>query len=270
VNGAEPDLGLFGPGSMAWRMHREPAMLLGGLRALILQALHPLAMAAVADFSDYQSDVWARYDRTSNYVNVTIFGTTAQALAAGRRVREVHVPIHGVDAVTGRAYAADDPTLLLWVHAVLIDSFVTAYDRLCRPLAEGDRDRYVAEMVRQAELVGLTAGDVPASWEANVAFLASLQPELRVTPAAEKALHTILRPPLPAWRRPFWSMIAAAALSITPDYALSMYKVRRPPLSDAVLRPSIRIFAGTARRFLQPPPVIVAARRRAAEVGSRL
>lgn len=255
---------------MAWRMHREPAMLLGGLRALIVQALHPLAMAAVADFSDYRSDVWARYDRTSNYVTVTVFGTTAQALAAGRRVREVHVPIHGVDSVTGRPYAADDPTLLLWVHAVLIDSFVTAYDRLCRPLPEAERDRYVAEMVRQAELVGLAAGDVPASWRGNVDFLASLHRELQVTPAAEMALQTILHPPLPAWRRPFWSMIAAAALSISPDYALSMYGVRRPPLSDAVLRPSIRVFAATARRILSPPPVIVAARRRAAEAGATL
>jgi uncharacterized protein (DUF2236 family) len=269
VDGSEPDLGLFGPGSMAWRMHREPAMLLGGLRALIVQALHPLAMAAVVDFSDYESDVWGRYNRTSSYVNTTIFGTTAQALAAGRRVREVHGPIHGVDAVTGHPYAADDPTLLLWVHAVLIDSFVTAYVRLCRPLSDGDRDRYVAEMVRQAELVGLPAADVPASWQANVDFLDSLHGELRATPAAHRALRTVLRPPLPAWRRPFWSMIAAAALSITPEYALSMYGLRRPPLSDAVLRPSIRIFAATARRFLRPPPVIVAARRRAAEMGSR-
>ena len=264
------DIGLFGPGSMAWTMHREPAMLIGGLRALMVQALHPLAMAAVTDFSDYKSDVWSRYDRTSSYVTTTIFGSTRQARAAGRRVREVHGPIRGVDAVTGLPYAADDPELLLWVHAVLVDSFVAAYQRFVRRLPDADLDRYVGELVRQAELVGLDAARVPPTWAGNQAFLASLRPALRSTPAAIEALDTILHPPLPAWRRPFWEVAGRAAVSIMPGYALSLYGLRRRPLLDRAVRPMVAHGSWAARVFLKPPPVLREARRRAAVRGRRL
>ncbi|MBO0690195.1 MAG: DUF2236 domain-containing protein [Candidatus Dormibacteraeota bacterium] len=260
---ASHDLGLFGPGSVAWRLHREPALLVGGLRALMLQALHPLAMAAVTDFSDYRSDVWGRYDRTTNYVVTTIFGTTRQAEALGRRVREVHRPMRGVDAVTGQAYAADDPVLLLWVHAALVESFAVAYQRFVRPLTTGELDAYVGEMVRQAELVGLEAASVPATWEQLQGFLTRMRPALLATPAATDALYTVLHPPLPSWRRPAWWAIARAALSLLPDYALELYGLRRRPAVDAALRPVIGYGARFARLVLPPPPVIREARRRA-------
>jgi uncharacterized protein (DUF2236 family) len=261
------DLGLFGPGSTAWRLHREPALLIGGLRALMVQALHPLAMAAVADFSDYRSDVWGRYARTTNYVVTTIFGTTRQAHAVGGRVREVHRPMRGVDAVTGRAY---DPELLIWVHVVLLDSFVAAYERFVRPLTAADRDRYAAEMVAQAELVGLERDVVPASWDAVQGFLAKLRGDLLCTPAAQQAAETVLHPPLPAWRRPFWAVAGRAATSILPDYALELYGLRHRPLVDAVLRPLVGGGARAARLVLPPPPVLRAARRRARAAGRRL
>src|SRR5256884_1987414 len=113
----------------------------GGLRALMVQALHPLAIAAVAQHSDYRSDVWGRYARTTNYIVTTVFGTTRQAEALGARVREVHRPIRGVDTVTGRPYAADDPELLLWIHATLVESFLAAYRRFVRPLDTPVADR---------------------------------------------------------------------------------------------------------------------------------
>lgn len=260
-------MGLFGPGSTAWRMHREPALLIGGLRALLVQALHPLAMAAVADFSDYRSDVWGRYARTSNYVVTTIFGTTRQALALGHRVQEVHRPMHGTDAVTGRSYAADDPELLIWVHVVLVDSFVAAYDRFVRPLPEDERDRYIAEMVRQAELVGLERSVVPGTWSGTQAFIERMRPELLLTPAARAAADTVLHPPLPAWRRPFWSVAGRAATSILPGYALAFYGLRRRPWLDGAMRPVIGWGARAARRILPPPPVLRAARRRARVLG---
>jgi uncharacterized protein (DUF2236 family) len=268
--GAPPtDLGLFGPGSTAWRLHREPALLVGGLRALMLQALHPLAMAAVTDFSDYRSDVWGRYERTTNYVVTTIFGTTRQAEALGRRVREVHRPMHGVDRVTGQPYAADDPVLLLWVHAVLVDSFAVAYQRFVRPLGRPELDAYAGEMVRQATLVGLDASSVPATWEQIQGFLASQRSALLVTPAAQDAFETVLHPPLPPWRRPGWWVITRAALSLLPDHALEMYGRRRRPALEAALRPVIGYGARGARLVLPPPPVIREARRRARLVGGR-
>jgi len=258
------DFGLFGPGSMAWRLHREPALLVGGLRALMVQALHPLAIAAVADHSDYRTDVWGRYARTTNYVVTTIFGTTRQAEAVGLRVREVHRPIRGVDRVTGRPYAADDPDLLLWIHATLVDSFLLAYRRFVRPLPSADGDRYVAEMVRQAELVGLAAEDVPSTEGANGAFIASCRPQLMVTKAAIEAVDTVLHPPLPPSRRPFWWVAGQAAVSLMPEYALELLGMRRNPSAEAVVRPLVWGGSAASRRFLRPPPVIRQARRRAA------
>jgi uncharacterized protein (DUF2236 family) len=263
------DFGLFGPGSMAWRLHREPALLVGGLCALMVQALHPLAIAAVADHSDYRSDVWGRYARTTNYVVTTIFGTTRQAQALGVRVREVHRPIHGIDQVTGRPYAADDPVLLLWIHTTLVDSFLAAYRRFARPLSEADGDRYVAEMVRQAMLVGLDADQVPATEAANRAFIASLRPELMRTQPALQAVDTVLHPPLAAWRRPFWWVAGQAAISLVPDDALAMLGMRRSPAAEAAVRPLVRRGASLGRRALRPHPVVLQARQRTEAAGLR-
>ena len=263
------DFGLFGPGSLAWRLHREPALLVGGLRALMVQALHPLAIAAVADHSDYRSDVWGRYARTTNYVVTTIFGTTRQARALGVRVREVHRPIHGIDRVTGRPYAADDPVLLLWIHTTLVESFLAAYRRFVMPLAEAEADRYVAEMVRQAELVGLEAGEVPATEAGNREFIESLRPQLMLTQPALHAVDTVLHPPLPVWRRPFWWVAGQAAISLMPDDAMAMLGMGRHPAAEAVVRPLVRHGAAFSRRTLRPPPVLVQARQRAEAAGVR-
>ena len=267
VPAAGVDFGLFGPGSMAWKLHREPALLVGGLRALMVQALHPLAIAAVADHSDYKSDVWGRYARTTNYVVTTIFGTTRQAEALGTRVREVHRPIHGVDRVTGRPYAADDPDLLLWIHATLVESFVAAYRTFVGPLSTAEADGYVAEMVRQAVLVGLPADLVPATEEGNRRFIDSLRPDLMVTRAAIEAVDTVLHPPLSAWRRPFWWVAGQASISVMPDYALELLDMRRTPLAEAAVRPLVRHGAALSRRTLRPPPVLAQARRRTRAAG---
>jgi uncharacterized protein (DUF2236 family) len=266
---ATVDFGLFGPGSMAWRLHKEPALLVGGLRALMVQALHPLAIAAVEDHSDYRADVWGRYARTSNYVVSTIFGTTRQAQALGSRVREVHRPIRGVDRVTGRPYAADDPVLLLWIHTTLVESFLAAYRRFVGPLSEAEGDRYVAEMVRQATLVGLGEDEVPATEAGNRAFIASCGPDLMVTQGALEAVDTVLHPPLPAWRRPFWWVAGQAAISLMPDDALRLLGIRRRRVAGALVRPLIRGGSTLGRRRLRPPPVLVQARERTEAAGLR-
>ncbi len=264
------DFGLFGPGSVAWRLHQEPALLVGGLSALMWQALHPLAIAAIEDHSDYRHDVWGRYARTTNYVVTTIFGTTRQAEALGHRVREVHRRIRGLDRVTGLPYSADDPVLLVWIHATLVFSFLAAFRRFAHPLPAADGDRYVAEMVRQAELVGLTPAQVPASEAANQEFIDSCRPMLQLTRSAIEAADTVLHPPLPPWRRPFWNVAGQAAISILPPEAREIYGLRARPRLEGAIRPVVKYGAATSRRLLSPPPVLRAARRRAREAGVSL
>src|SRR4051795_13158089 len=117
------DIGLYGPDSVTWRVHADPTMLLAGLRALLLQALHPLAMAGVAQHSDFRADPWGRLLRTVRYVTTVSFGTTAQAERAAARVRGIHRPLGGVEPESGATYRVDDPELLRWVHCCLVDSF---------------------------------------------------------------------------------------------------------------------------------------------------
>lgn len=264
------DEGLFGPGSVAWRLHSEPALLVGGLRALMLQALHPLAIAAVRDHSDYQSDVWGRFNRTSGYVASTIFGDTATAAQLSARVRRVHRRVTGVDIVTGLPYSADDPDLLLWIHTTLVDSFLAAYERYVGPLAAADGDRYVAEMVRQAELVGLRPDQVPATVAGNRAFIAGCDGVLQLTETAREAMETFLHPPLASHRRPWWWMTTRAAIAILPPRAVDLYGLRRLPAAEAAIRPLVHFGSAWTRRYAEPPPVLREARELARAAGHPL
>jgi len=147
------DAGLFGPDSVTWRVHAHPSALVGGLRALLVQTMHPLAMAGVAQHSRYRDDPLGRFRRTAEFVNATTYGTTAEAEAAIALVRRIHTRVNGV-APDGRAYRADDPALLSWVHNVEVDSIAAAYHRFGPGFAPGDADRYVAEMTTLAVLMG--------------------------------------------------------------------------------------------------------------------
>jgi uncharacterized protein (DUF2236 family) len=133
-------------------------MLVGGLRALLVQALEPRAMAAVDQHSKFREDPWGRLERTTNFVVATTYGDTATAEAAAARIRKVHEHIHGIDSVTGLPYAANDPDLLLWIHAVEMESFLLAYRTYAGRVSEDDADRYVSEMPPVAELATLPDG----------------------------------------------------------------------------------------------------------------
>src|SRR3954452_19653973 len=156
------DPGLFGPDTVTWRVHADPVLWVGGLRALYLQALHPLAIAGVDEHSDFRSDPWGRLIRTASWIGLTTYGTTAEVEVAAARLRKIHGYVRGNDPVTGKPYAADDPELLLWVHCCLVESFLSTYRRCGGPLTQDEADRYVAEQVRLAPLVGLDPALVPA------------------------------------------------------------------------------------------------------------
>jgi uncharacterized protein (DUF2236 family) len=214
--------GLFGPGSVTWRIHANPVMLVGGLRALLIQALHPLAMAGVAQHSAFRSDPLKRLRGTARYVDTVVHGSRAAAVAAAARVRAIHERVRGVDPVTGRAYSAGDPALLTWVHCVEVHSFVAAYRAYGGHLGRDERDRYLAEQVAAAELIGIPRSLVPASVDEYRAYFAARLPELRTSPEAAATIAFVARPSLPApsWQRvamdPMGRTLGRAATALVP------------------------------------------------------
>ena len=233
-NGFDP--GLFGPGSVAWRLHADSTMIIAAMRALLVQALEPRAMAAVDQFSDYRADPWQRLDRTVRFILTTTYGDTATAESAAGAVRRIHEHIRGTDPVTGRDYAADDPELLLWVHAAEVHSVVITYRRYAARLPDSDANRYVAEMAAVPELLGLPADMAPRSMAELRDYLRSMSDQLQATPAARRALRTVLAPPMPLVLRPLWVVPVTATMAVLPRVARRAYGL--PWLHPAT--PSVR------------------------------
>src|SRR5438132_7712630 len=198
------DDGLFGRRSIVWRVNRDRCFPLAGMRSLMLQALHPLAMAGVAQHSGWRQDPFGRLAATSSYLLTTTYGDTDPALAAAAWVRKIHTHVRGIDPETGLPYSAEDPSLLLWVHAGMVESIVTVVQRYGRMLDAADADRYVAEMVRFAEIVGVPKEDVPSTVASLRAYIESV--DLRqATPAARDAIGVVLdQPDLHAELRDLW------------------------------------------------------------------
>nr|MBA3349966.1 DUF2236 domain-containing protein [Actinomycetota bacterium] len=253
------DLGLFGPDSVTWMVHSDPSMMVGGLRALLVQALNPLAMAGVDRYSLFREDLWGRLDRTTEFVLVTTFEDTDSAAKAAARVRAIHARVRGIDGVTGRPYRADDPDLLLWVHAVEVDSFLAAYRHYGGRLTPADADRYVAEMVRAAELVGLRADAVPASVSELSDYLAGVT-GLLLTPAAREGMEVMLSPPLPLAARPLWKLIAAATVAIMPPDLRALYGLEWFAPAGFGLRLNVAALCRALNLILPGPPQVRQAR----------
>lgn len=222
--------GLFGPGSVTWRVHGDPSMLVGGFRALLLQAVHPLVMAGFDDNSLFRDDPWGRYRRTGEWVTTVTYGTTSQAEKAGARLRRLHARIPpGVEPESGLAYRVDDPKLLLWVHCTEVESFLSTYRRCGGPLEPGDADRYVDEMRQSARLVGLDPGAVPSTEKDLHDYYAEVRPQLRVTAAARRNVIWGFAPPMPRWvawgtpARPVWAGLVALAAAMLPRWTRRLY-----------------------------------------------
>src|ERR1700677_2698003 len=176
------DDGFFGPGSVTWRLHADLSAPVSGLRALVLQALHPLEKAGVEQHSQWRDDPAARFASTAAYVLTTTFGDRATARAAADRVRKIHERVRGIDPVTGRAYAAGDHDLLIWVHAAQVESGLPAARLFGASFSATEADRYVAEMTASAELVGVPLGAAPASVAELDDYFEAVRPELVLSP----------------------------------------------------------------------------------------
>ncbi|MEO5608828.1 MAG: oxygenase MpaB family protein [Ornithinibacter sp.] len=220
----------FSPEDPVWRVHADASMFPGGVAALLLQSLHPAAMAGVAGHSGYKGDPWGRLQRTSHFLATTTFGTIQDAEDAIARVRGIHDRVRGRDA-HGRPYRAGDPNLLRWVHVAEAHSFLTAYQRYAvAPLTDEEADTYVAQSALVAERLG--ASDVPTTVVELADTLTAYRSELEATPAArEAARFLLLQPPLPLMARPGYGLIASGGVSLLPRWARR--ELRLPVTSPA-------------------------------------
>ena len=263
------DEGFFGPGSVTWRVSGEIGGPVAGLRSLIMQALHPLAMAGVDQHSDWRRDPVGRLAATSAYVTTISFGERAAAERVAERVRRIHEHVRGTDPETGRPYAASDPALLLWVHAALVEASLAVGRLFGTPLSPQDSDQYVAEMVVAAELVGVPTGLVPSSDAELDSYLESVRPELRCTPAARESMAYLLDPPgLDEDIAELWQDIRYAAVAALPEWAQQMYGYDVPALTPA-RREEVRQVLGILDAvFIGEPGVLEARQRIAARMRS--
>ena len=244
----------FAEDSAIRRVHGDASMFTGGIRALLLQSLHPLAMAGVVDHSGFEGDPWGRLQRTSHFLAVTTFGTAADAEAMVAVIRRVHDTVVGT-APDGRPYAASDPHLLEWVHVAEIDSFLTAHQRYgAAPLDQEGRDAYVAETARVAVALGVV--DPPRTEAELAARLEAYRPELEATSAARRtARFLLLRPPLPVLARAPYAVLAATAVSMMPRWARRELRLPYLPVTEATaVRAAGTVATRTIRWAMTPPP----------------
>jgi uncharacterized protein (DUF2236 family) len=239
TNPADPareDDGLFGPGSMTWRVMDHHVMWVAGFRALYLQGLHPRVMRATWQNSSFAdpAEAWGRLFRTRMFVMTRTFGTTAEAERAGRRVRKIHESISGTEP-GGARYRIDEPDLL-WVHSAEVASVIDVARRSGLPFSGADLDAFAAEQRASAALVGLDPAIVPASVAELSAYFEELRPDLHACEEAMEALRLTFHPPLPAGSALFKLVLprfSAFAFSTLPNWARRMYGKPGGPLTDA-------------------------------------
>lgn len=241
------DRALFPADSVIWRVHGDVAtMTIGGIAALMMQMLHPAALAGVWDHSRFREDMIGRLRRTARFIAITTYGAAPDAEAAIAQVRQVHRHIEGA-MTDGTRYAASDPALLAWVHVCEATAFLDAWIAFAEPgMRAADQDRYFAQAAIVAR--GLGAHPVPESRAQALTLLRDFRPQLAVTPRTRKVAGLILRPPattpamLPAQR-----LISRAAIDILPDWARTMHGLGASPLGGAVVKAGAFTLAQTVR-----------------------
>lgn len=253
------DPGLLGPDSVSWRVLSDPCSLIGGVRALLVQACHPLAMQGVADHSTFRQDPLGRLQRTVSYVAVTTFGSVREATEMARAVNMAHRHVHGVLA-DGREYSADDPDLKLWVHCTLTESFLVAWQQYGpRRLSRADADRFVSEQADVVTLIGVR--DAPRSVSDLADALSRFDDVLERTPATVEAVRFMFRPPLDAAIVVPYQVVFWAAVATLEDKHRDVLLLPKVPPARLVTRTLGRAFT-VAWRSLIPVGDI----RRAAEL----
>ena len=241
------DAGLFGPDSACWRVHGDfTSMMVGGVAALLLQMLHPRALAGIWDHSNFREDRFGRLGRTARFIAGTTYGTTDQALSQIAHVRSIHDQVSGLTA-DGKPYSANEPALLTWIHVAEVSSFLAAYLRFRDPAFSAvEQDRYFGETALVAERLGAT--DVPKTRAAVQTYLRQVQPELRFDERTQEVAEALLA--RPAGLTPsaaFAPLIFRAAHDLLPDWARAMHGLRPRDLGEPAVRLGVAGLGGVLR-----------------------
>lgn len=256
------DPGLFGPDSACWQVHSDfTAMLIGGVSALLLQMLHPLPLAGVWDHSTFEQDMLARLRNTAQFIAGTTFGGRADAERLIRRVRHIHASVRGV-AADGRAYSADDPALLTWVHVAEVWSFLRAYVRYRNPAFDlVQQNRYLDEIAHIAEALG--AKTVPRDIAAMQDYIQEMRPQLRCEERTLKTLELVLHAPAPNLPALPWTrLMVTAGVDLLPDWAKQELGMRPlSPLRQALLQRAVAVAAAPVRWAVRQSSAQLARRR---------
>ncbi len=216
------DPGLFGPDAVCWRVHGDfTSMMIGGISALLLQALHPLALAGVWDHSNFREDLLGRLRRTGQFISGTTYGSTQDANWLIDKVRTIHLQVTGT-AQDGRPYAAFDPELLTWVHVAEVSSFLAAHLRYCNAdLAVSEQDRYYDEIALIAERLGAT--NVPRSRQQVADYLHAVRPQLLCDGRSAEIMEVLFNAPAPSTiAKPFGALMMRAGVDLLPPWAADM------------------------------------------------
>ena len=253
---------LLSPESVAWRVHANfVGMLVGGLSSLMLQALHPRALAAVWDHSDFRGKLKQRLGRTAYFIAITTYGPQQEALAAIERVNRIHANIRG-HLPDGSAYAANEPDLLRWVHLGEISSFLNGYQWLSyQPLRPVESDAYIGEMATLGARLG--ANHLPLNQAECEAALLAYRPQLECNHRTLEILQVIENYPVDPWDKPFMSLVMQAAFHTLPPWALLM--LGKPEASTAqkqLVRQALRLISLPVQAVLDQDGVASHARKR--------
>ena len=263
------DVGYFPPGSAVWEVHSSMTPTVGGIRALLLQALHPGAMAGVYAHSNFREDPLGRLANTIRWIFTVTYGSTDAALSASGWVRRLHekvtgtyVDVNGVEL----SYTANDPHLLRWVHLAFTDAFLSAHQRYGLRFpggADGYADAYVAQWAVAGELMGVT--DPPRSVAELRSQLAAYDDELTSSRQVQDALAYIKHPPLPRSQRLGYRVLFTGAVAtLTPRHrellGLSLPRIGPVPLP---VKPAVLLVLGVLKLGLgrQGPSEAAALRR---------
>jgi uncharacterized protein (DUF2236 family) len=259
MRGTEPlraqvgDPGLFGPDSVSWQVLREASVMIGGVRALLMHAAHPLVVAGARQTGMYATQPWRRLERTLRLTFTVVFGTGREAHAAARRIDDVHAGVHGVDPVTGLRYDARDPELLLWVHACLVTSFLEFERLTIGRLDDAGRQRFHEEQLLVAEPLRLPRDRVPAPIQGLQAYVDEVAGGgmLRRTDGAASVAALVRDPPRQVPRRRLWRIVSFLAFATLPPPLRELYEVDHGPLDE--LRKRVVCGAMRLDRPVMPP-----------------